>query len=127
MKLRGYITSIAFLGNRVPQHIQNLAIREYCRKNNAHYLLSGTEYAVKGCYWILEDLLNQLKHIEGLVMYSLFQLPIEKNYRNKIYQVIISNKKSLHFAVENLKIENKEDCMRIENIWMVQIAMNLNE
>ncbi len=29
---RGYIFSRPLLGNRVQQHVQNLAIREYCQK-----------------------------------------------------------------------------------------------
>ena len=31
-KLRGYIFSRAFMGERVPQSIQNLVIREFCKK-----------------------------------------------------------------------------------------------
>lgn len=34
MRLKGYIFSRPFLGERVPQHIQNIVIRDYCIKNN---------------------------------------------------------------------------------------------
>ena len=31
--VRGYIFSRPFMGERVPQHVQNLVIRDYCEKN----------------------------------------------------------------------------------------------
>ena len=33
-KVRGYIFSRSFMGERVPQHVQNIVIRDYCEKNN---------------------------------------------------------------------------------------------
>ena len=39
---RGYITSRPFLGERAPQHIQNLVIRDYAAKHGLDYLLSVT-------------------------------------------------------------------------------------
>ena len=33
-KLKGYIFSRSFMGERVPQHVQNLVIRDYCIKNS---------------------------------------------------------------------------------------------
>lgn len=41
MKLKGYIFSRSFMGERAPQHIQNIILREYCKKNNFTFLLSG--------------------------------------------------------------------------------------
>ena len=37
-KLRGYIFSRTFMGERVPQHVQNIVIRDYCVKNKYDYL-----------------------------------------------------------------------------------------
>ena len=31
-KFRGYIFSRAFQGERVPQHVQNIVIRDFCKK-----------------------------------------------------------------------------------------------
>ena len=45
--LKGYIFSRKFYDERVPQHIQNLVLRNYCQVNKLHYLLSATEYAMK--------------------------------------------------------------------------------
>ena len=44
---RGYIFSREFMGERVPQNVQNLFIRDFCNKKNFQYLLSATEYAMK--------------------------------------------------------------------------------
>ena len=44
--LRGYIFSRAFAGQRIPQHMQNLVIRDYCQRNGHTYLLSAAEYAM---------------------------------------------------------------------------------
>ena len=52
-KVRGYIFSRSFMGERVPQHVQNIVIRDYCNKNNLFYLLSSTEYSVKNSHLIL--------------------------------------------------------------------------
>ena len=43
-KLKGYIFSRPFLGERVPQHIQNIVLRDYSKKLNINFLLSATEY-----------------------------------------------------------------------------------
>ena len=55
------------MGDRAPQHVQNLVIRDYCKKNNLLYLLSSTEYAMKNCHLMLEQVLEELKFIDGIV------------------------------------------------------------
>ena len=83
MKLRGYIFSRSFMGERAPQHVQNIVIKDFCRNNSFEYLLSVSEYKMKNSYLILKDLLKKLKSIDGIVMYSLFQLPESLKERNK--------------------------------------------
>ncbi len=119
-KFRGYIFSRSFLGERVPQHIQNIVIREYCEKNNLHYLLSSTEYVIENSHLMLEQTLNELDNIKGIVAYSLFQLPQKKSERLRIYKKILSKKKELHFSVENLELKRKNDIEKIEDIWSVR-------
>ena len=59
MKVRGYIFSRAFMGERVPQHIQNQIIRKFCEINNLEYSLSASEYAMKDSYLMLEEIINE--------------------------------------------------------------------
>ena len=117
---RGYISSRPFLDNRVPQHVQNLVIRDYCERNNLLYLLSATEYAMSGSYMMLEQVVAELSQIEGLVMYSLFQLPDQAAQRRYIFQRVLSSGAVLHMALEGLSIRQDSDIQRIEDIWAVR-------
>lgn len=108
------------MGERAPQHVQNIVIRDYCKKNKLSYLLSLTEYAMENCHIMLEQALKELKSIDGIVVYSLFQLPEDKKYRTKIYKKVLNLKKEMHFSVEGLKIAKRQDIKKIEDIWMVK-------
>jgi sporadic carbohydrate cluster protein (TIGR04323 family) len=118
--VRGYIFSRPFMGERVPQHVQNLVIRDYCERNKLQYLLSATEYAMPGCHLIFEQILGELSEIDGLVAYSLFQLPENHGRRQSIYQHVLQQTKSLHFAVEGLHANNMRDLERIEMLWQIR-------
>ena len=122
-KVRGYIFSRPFMGERAPQHVQNIVIRYYCERNNLFYLLSSTEYARKKSHLMLDQVLSELKDIDGIVAYSLFQLPENKKIRSQVYKKIIKSKKEIHFAVEGLKITNIKDVKKIEDIWSVKITL----
>ena len=62
------------MGERVPQNVQNLFIRDFCNKNNFQYFLSATEYAMESSSMVLAQTINESKKIEGIVAYSIFQL-----------------------------------------------------
>jgi len=121
--VRGYIFSRPFMGERVPQHIQNLVIRDYCERTGLHFLLSATEYAMPNCHLILEQVLNELAEIDGLVAYSLFQLPEDGTQRQRIYDQVLNGQKSLYFAVEGLKANTRQACERIETLWQIRLTL----
>jgi len=121
--VRGYIFSRPFMGERVPQHIQNQVIRDYCKRNQLEFLLSSTEYAMADCHLMLEQVLENLDSISGIVAYSLFQLPKDQMRREAIYDKFIFNKKSLHFAVEGIKAHSKKDFTRIEMFWQLSLTL----
>ena len=123
---QGYVTSRTFQGQRVPQHVQNLVIRDYCKNRGMIYLLSGTEYAIPGSTMILKQMLDSLEQLDGIVFYSMFQLPENTQDRIKIYQQVLACNKSIHFAVETLMLNEEQDCHRLEDIWGVhQIMKNV--
>lgn len=126
-KVRGYIFSRPFMGERVPQHVQNLVIRDYCERNRLHFLLSMTEYAMQGCHLILEQVISELTDIDGFVAYSLFQLPEDAAQRQRIYDHVLDRQKTIYFAVEGLKANTREECERIETLWRVRLALPLCE
>ncbi len=115
-KLKGYIFSRNFYGERVPQHIQNKILREYCNNNNIEYLLSATEYTIKDSSLMLSKLIKEMREIDGFIFYSIFQLPTNSEKRKKVYKKMINSKKEIHFAVEDMKLEKKSDIKDIEQI-----------
>lgn len=125
-KTRGYVFSRSFFGSRVPQHIQNLVIRSFCKNNKLIYLLSAAEYSMENSYHILNSTIKQLDGIDGIVFYSIFQLPDKINDRKKIYKKMLEKKKKLYFAVENLSLKNNSDIEKIENILVVQNLLSVS-
>ena len=97
-KIRGYMFSRDFMGERVPQHIQNQVIRNYCNDNNYEYLLSAVEYAMIDSQLILNQLLDQSKNIDGIGFYSLFQLPEDDQKRQNFLKKVIEKKNLFVFA-----------------------------
>lgn len=108
------------MGERVPQHVQNIILRNYCSKKKIILLLSSVEYAFEDSQFILNQILNDIGNYDGVVAYSLFQLPQKKTQRDKVYKKIIANSKIIFFALEEISIRNQEDIKRVENIWSVK-------
>ena len=120
---KGYIASRPFHGERAPQHVQNLMIRDYCQRNGFGFLLSATEYAMPGCFMILDQLIDEIDSVDGIVAYSMFMLPDETVRRERVYRSALNAGRSLHFAVEGLSVDNAEAISRIEDIWRVRQAL----
>ena len=118
--VRGYNFSRSFMGERVPQHVQNIVIKDFCQKNNFNFLLSATEYSMKDSFYILNQLVNSLSGLHGIVAYSVFQMPHDDQKRRKIFKKILKKKKKIFFACENLHVSNLNELKRIENIWNVK-------
>ncbi len=116
--------SRSFMGERVPQHIQNQVIRNYCLQNNYHYLLSAVEYSMENSILILNQIFNETKNLDGIGFYSLFQLPEIDSERSKFLRKILKKKKFAFFAVENIILSSFRDIERIENIWFIKKILN---
>ena len=108
------------MGERVPQHVQNLVIRDYCKKRGFQYLLSATEYAMANSHLMLQQVLEELPKLHGIIFYSLFLLPEDRTERHRVIQIILKKEKTIYFAVEGLSISNILEYERIENIWKVK-------
>ena len=119
-KVRGYNFSRTFMGERVPQHIQNIVIREFCKKEKLSLLLSATEYSMHNSNFILEQIIDDLRNVDGIVAYSIFQLPENNLKRNNVFLKFIKNKKTLYFANEGFKVSSQKDAYRVEMIWLIK-------
>lgn len=128
-RVRGYIFSRPFMGERVPQSVQNLVIRDYCVKNKLFLLLSATEYAMGNSDLMLFKILNELKKLDGIVAYSIFQLPEDNIRRNFFFDKILKNKKSVYFALESLILKNQNDVHKINILWNIKktLPSSMNE
>lgn len=124
-RYRGYVFSRPFMGERVPQAVQNLVIRDYCKKKGFEYLLSSTEYAMPTCHLILEQSIETISEVDGIVMYSVFQLPENNAHRRDVCQRVTKVKKQIHFACENLSLSSQEDAEGLETLWMIKKTISL--
>ena len=61
-------------------------------------MLSGTEYAFKGSSYILSEILDNIKDYDGILFYSLYQLPENLEKRKKLYKKIIAKKNKFTFV-----------------------------
>jgi len=123
-KLRGYIFARPFMGERAPQHVQNIILRDYCTKQGHYLLLSASEYAMPDSYMILESVLDDLTNIDGIVFYSLYQLPMQPEKRRSVYSRVLEADKSLHFAVEGMSISQTEDIDAVEQCLLVKVTLD---
>ncbi len=123
-RLRGYIFARPFMGERAPQHVQNIILRDYCNKKGFELLLAATEYAMADSSMILESVLDDLDSVDGVVFYSLYQLPTQSKLRNSVYSRALESGKSLHFAVEGMSIMKPIDVDSVEQCLLVKTTLD---
>ena len=117
MIFKGYISSRDLNDQKnVEQNIQNMVIRNCCDKRGFTFLLSATEYGMKNCYLVLNQLLYDINKFDGIAFYSLMQLPDNFTNREKILYSIINEGKKILFSLENILVENNFDIKKIQNI-----------
>ena len=111
------------MGERAPQHVQNIVIRDYCNKKSFNFLLSDSEYKMKNSFLILKNIVSKIKNYDLIIAYSVFQLPENEIERKKILVKIIKNKKEFHFAVEQIKVKSLKDIKVIDRLWKIKKTM----
>ena len=117
---RGYIFSRCINKNFIPQRVQNLVIRDFAYRKKIFFKLSLTEYNMKNCYIMLNTFLKDINKIDGIIFYSIEMLPTDKKEALKLIDLFLKKKKSLYFALEELKVSSKKDLMRIKEILMIK-------
>ena len=96
--LKGYIFSRPFFNERAPQHVQNIINKDYCKKKGFNFLMSATEYAYKNSTFILLELIEELDDYDGIIFYSVLQLPKDVKVQEFLFKKIVKKKKELHFG-----------------------------
>ena len=67
---------------------------------------------------------DDLKNVDGIVAYSIFQLPFDDIKRNEILSKVLKLKKTIYFANEDFKISNKSEAERVKTIWLLKKTLN---
>tara|TARA_B100002051_G_C16144828_1_gene350731 strand:- start:2 stop:466 length:465 start_codon:yes stop_codon:yes gene_type:complete len=119
---RGYIFTRKINGSFIPHRVQNLVIKDFAKRKNFFFKLSLTEYAMEGSYVTLGALLKEVKKLEGVIFYSYEMLFDNLNFCKDILLKIVKNKKSVHFALEEIHIKNNIDIKNLLKI--IQIKKN---
>ncbi|MBX7199335.1 MAG: hypothetical protein K1X51_08135 [Rhodospirillaceae bacterium] len=101
---RGYITSQPVNGTVYPHKVQNLVVRDYCKRKGLPYLLSATEGSILGSFMMLNAVLEEAPALRGIVLFSQFMLPRQRAARAKIYERVNVAGIELHAALEEVAI-----------------------
>lgn len=114
------------MGERVPQHVQNIILRNYCNQRNYQFFLSASEYTMNNSYIILKKTINDISNLDGILAYSIFQMPYEDNERLFLLKKILKLKKVIYFAVENLAVRNNETLEKVEILWKIRKSVDFS-
>ena len=127
MNFRGYISSRKLEDNNlIDQSVQNLVIRKACDKRGFVYMLSATEYGMKNCFLMLNQVIQDLSKgkCDGIALYSIEQLPKDLKIRKRIYQVVVKHKKRILISLEDILLEHKKDIKSFENLIKIKFLLN---
>lgn len=117
---RGYVSSRPIDGDRVPQRLQNLAIRDYAHRRNLMFKLSATEWAMPDCFLMLEQVVSDLPELDGVILYSLAQLPDDPVKRSHLLDAFLAKAAPLHAALENVVMNDAVTRAQLEDLFLVR-------
>ena len=120
-KFKGYVSSRRIAESIIPQKIQNILLRNYCKENGYLLSLSSTEYSPENSFLMLEKTINEIDIYDGVIAYSINQLPSNQKYRNKLLKRIIKKNKAFIFILENICIKDLSHLYKLDQI------INLND
>jgi|MDSV01.1.fsa_nt_gb sporadic carbohydrate cluster protein (TIGR04323 family) len=121
--LKGYVFSREIGENLIPQKIQNIVLRDYSNKKKYNFIMSSVEYSINNSFIILNKLIKNLDKYDGILAYSIFQMPNNQNKRVKLYEQIISKKKEFHFALEDIVISKSD----IQNLNFIEETISIKK
>ena len=108
---KGYISSRRLTdGSYVPQKLQSITIRNTCERFNVKFFLHATELIFDNCHTMFQDLVEgSFKKIDGIALYSIFQLPDNKIQRNKLLKSVFKKNKELIMCNEKIYVKSVSD------------------
>ena len=118
--IKGYISSNYIKNNLISQKVQNLVIRKYCEDKNLIYNLSNAEYIHDESFIGLNEIIESIDNYNGIVAYSMHQLPKDRKLRLKLLNKVLIKKKFISFATEDIAVKDKKTFNNLE------LLINLN-
>ncbi len=118
--IKGYISSNYIKNNLISQKVQNLVIRKYCEDKNLIYNLSNAEYIHDESFIGLNEIIESIDNYNGIVAYSMHQLPKDRKLRLKLLNKVLIKKKFISFATEDIAVKDKKTLNYLE------LLINLN-
>jgi sporadic carbohydrate cluster protein (TIGR04323 family) len=113
---RGYIASRAVNGVAYPHRVQNLVIRDYCRRKGLQLRLAATEVAVPGSHMTLNDVLARMGGVQGIVLFSQFLLPPLRDERQRVYERVLATGGEIHAALEDAVLRSATDIAAFDQV-----------
>lgn len=110
MRLKGYVS----VRSAVPVAVQNMVIRDYCRRRGFDYALADVEFVMPGCFLMLRQMPSLLGEASGICAYSMFLMPPDAG---AVLREVISAGKEFHFALENRAAKTERDIAELEALW----------
>ena len=65
---------------------------------------------------MLDEVIKNISNVNGIVMYSIFQLPYDEKKRGIIMKKLFKKSKFLSFALENITIKNFKELAKLNSI-----------
>lgn len=97
-----------------PVHLQRYSVVEYCNKLGLNYEFELFELEEMHYMPTLQYIMDNLKC--NCVLYSVFALPEDKEFRKRILDARLANGTVMHFTNEDMAITNEADRQRVEDL-----------
>lgn len=111
MNLKGYVS----VRVPVPVSVQNMVVRDYCRRNNHDYSLSDVEF-VTGFHMLQGAVCYDA--FDGICAYSMHIFPEDPAERDLILLASDEGSLEIHFALENYVYPR--DAEMLDTVWRLK-------
>lgn len=99
----------------IPIYLQRFMVEDYCQRNNINYTYEQIDLETMDHLPTLVHFVDELKP-SAIIMFSIYALPEDLEFRNKILDAATKNNIVIHFANEDEIIRNEDDRKRCESI-----------
>ena len=111
MNLKGY----ASVRIPVPVSVQNLLLRDYCKRNGHEYSLADVEFVGDGFHMLQ----GTVEYSSGICAYSMDLFPLDEEQRDLILEACEG--KEIHFALENYIWPRDRETL--DTLWRLKCLM----